>query len=88
MYRKVVTGLTEREIDGEIVVLNPETGDVHQFNKVASCIWRALDQYPEVGQLVRNVLDKFDVDERTAKQDVQRFLEEMVSRRLVEAIEG
>ena len=86
MYRKVSKGLTEREVDGEMIVLDQETGEVHQLNPVAACIWEGLDTASADEELVDRIVDKFDIDVRTARQDVRRFLEELEAHELIEQV--
>lgn len=86
MYQKAFTELVERDVEGETVVFNPKTGEVHQFNAVASCIWQNLEQATEIDRLVEQLVDEFDVDQQTAAQDVQLFLDDMLARNLVKKI--
>jgi hypothetical protein len=86
MYQKSIAELVEREVEGETVVLNPKTGEVHQLNAVASCIWRSMEQATDIDRLVEQLVDEFDVDQQTAARDVQRFLDDMLARNLVKQI--
>lgn len=84
MYRKIGTGLTSREVENEVVVLDQETGEVHQLNPVGSCIWRNLDEGIGEDELADRVVEAFDIDVQTARQDVSMFLDELVARGLLE----
>ena len=86
MYQKAFAELVERDVEGETVVLNPKTGEVHQLNAVASCLWRSLEQATEIDRLVQQLVDEFDVDQQTAARDVERFLDDMLARNLVNQI--
>ena len=86
MYRKVLDGLTEREVEGELVILHGATGEVHQLNPVAACIWRNLRQDANIEMLVGLVAEQFEVDSETARADVERFLAKLTTLRLVEVV--
>lgn len=86
MYRRVTTNLTEREVGGELVILHVETGEVHQLNQVAACIWKNLKQDTSVDFLVDKVAEQFEVDRKTAHDDVDRFLADLTSLKLVEVV--
>lgn len=84
MYRKVTAGLTEREVDGELVILLEETGEIHQLNQVAACIWRNLKADINVDVLEKIVSEQFDVDRKTAHADVDHFLTTLKTLKLIE----
>ena len=86
MYRKVTDGLTEREVEGELVILHGTTGEVHQLNQVAACIWRNLQQDTSIESLIGQVAEQFEVDRQTAHDDVNRFLANLTVLKLVEVV--
>ena len=86
MYRKVPDGLTEREVEGELVILHGATGEVHQLNQVAACIWRNLKQDTSAEMLVGKVAEQFEVDRKTAQDDVDRFLANLAALKLIEVV--
>ena len=47
------------------------------LNPVSAQIWRSLEQGAPYEEILRGILDQFDVAEDTARQDLDRFLEEM-----------
>ena len=54
------------------------------LNPVSAQIWRSLEQGAPYEEILRGILDQFDVAEDTARQDLDRFLEEMRGRDLLE----
>ena len=77
-----------RELVGEILLV-PVGQTALQFNgmitlnPVSAQIWRSLEQGAPYEEILRGILDQFDVAEDTARQDLDRFLEEMRGRDLL-----
>jgi hypothetical protein len=69
-------GLLIREVDGEILVLDPERDQVHQLNASASLIWRHYDNGAEIEEIVKKLVMAFDLDEDRAGRDVLAALED------------
>jgi len=69
------SGLLVREVDGEILVLDPERDQVHQLNATAGLIWRHYQSGAEIDEIARRLLTEFDVDEDRALNDVREALE-------------
>lgn len=73
-----VGSFLEREVDGEILLLDTETNRIHQLNKTASLIWR---QYREgvSPELIAEVLAKdFEVAHDQIRADVERTVGQFV----------
>lgn len=88
MYRKITDGLTEREVGGELVLLRADSGNVHQLNHVATCVWYHLDQATSQEALVDHVTAQFDIDRATAQGDVDRLLADLAAMGLIEVAEA
>jgi hypothetical protein len=65
-----------REVDGEILALDPERDQVHQLNASASLIWRHYQSGAEVDEIAGRLVMEFELDEERAKNDVRSALEE------------
>lgn len=82
-----------REVGGETLIV-PVSGSVADLesifvlNEVGSHIWHLLGSPVTVDDLVRAVIAKFDVKADAARADVLAFLDDLSSRRLVDAVEG
>ena len=70
------SGLLIREVDGEILILDPERDQVHQLNTSASLIWQHYDSGAEVEEIAKMLVMDFDLDEDKAQCDVRGALEE------------
>jgi hypothetical protein len=73
-------GLAERIIDGEALIVNAEGGEILVLNEVGAFVWTLLDGRNDVGTIVGRVLEEFDVDPATARNDVEAFLESLSQR--------
>ena len=40
-------------------------------------IWKMLQEGATLEQLVQGILDEYDVDEKTAREDIQEFLDQL-----------
>lgn len=69
-------GLLVREVDGEVLVLDPDRDQVHQLNQTAGLIWRHYDSGAEIDEIARALAMEFDVDEDKAQRDVRKAVDE------------
>lgn len=83
-YRRDVT---VREIEGETLVLDLESGKIHQFNLTASYIWHKCDGKTLLGEIAGLLAAEFDVDRRTAEQDVVATINKLRELQLLVAME-
>lgn len=86
-YKRKADALVQREIDQELVVLNTRTGNIHQLNAVAACIWRELEHDNDLVVLAENVAQEFSVDKGTAIRDTEVFIAELDKLGLLEELE-
>lgn len=66
-----------REIDGEILMLDTLSNQVHQLNRTASFIWRMCDAGTMPETIASALASKFAVDEETALNDVVETLSKL-----------
>ena len=72
--------LVMRTIAGETVLI--PTGRMASvfngminFNGVAAFIWEKMEEIDDREQLVQMILDRYEIDEETARRDVNGFLD-------------
>ncbi|MGA8764193.1 MAG: PqqD family protein [Candidatus Sulfotelmatobacter sp.] len=78
-----------RIVGGEtlIVPVRGKVGDlasIYSFNEIGSLIWKLLDVPRDLPELVAAVAQEYEVENERARKDVERFLNDMLSARLVE----
>lgn len=71
------------DINGEMVLLNPETGDCYSLTGVGATLWQLVADPSTIDQLVDGVCAYFDVEPDVARADTERFLEELIDEGLV-----
>jgi hypothetical protein len=74
------SGLAERIIDGEALLVNAEGGEILVLNECGAFLWQRLDGERTVAQLVEATCEEYEVDEPQARRDVQAFLEALRAR--------
>lgn len=73
-----------REIGGEYVII-PTGKTLLKFNglitvnEVGADLWKMLQSEVTFDDLLRGILDTYDVDEETAREDIQDFLDTMIA---------
>lgn len=71
-----------RKIAGESLLI-PTGEATRQFNglfslnRVAEFIWEHIEDVKDTDEMIKLVLDQFEVDEETARTDVQGLIKEM-----------
>ena len=63
-----------REIDGEGVIFDPETGSMHSLTKTAALIWKLCDGRHCLDDIVKEILEKFEAQPDEVRRDVEETL--------------
>ena len=78
-----------RDIAGECVLV-PTGATTQEFNGLitmtdtARFIWENMEKTDSMDELVKLLLEEYEIDEATAKQDVKGFIDELLKHGLVE----
>jgi hypothetical protein len=62
------------ELEGEMVLLNLESGVYFGLDEVGTLVWRALEAGVSQETVVRQLVEEFDVESDRARSDVATFL--------------
>jgi hypothetical protein len=73
--------LSTRVIEGEVVILDKQTGRIHQLNSTASFVWTRLGT--PLAAIVSEMVREFEVEVETARADVAQVAAELVRLELV-----
>ena len=77
-----------RELDGEVVLLNLQSGVYYGLDAVGSRVWQLLMQSRGVDEVCAILLDEYDVDTETLRADVDRLVDDLSDKGLVAAAAG
>jgi hypothetical protein len=75
------------KFESDIFLLALNRSEYFRLNPVAARTWELLADQPTFGELCSRLMEEFDVDEETCRDDVQNLLEAMLATQLIE-IEG
>lgn len=85
---RVAEHVVFRELDGEAVILNLDTGTYFGLDDVGTRIWRHLDRRDPIDALVGALVEEYDVEPEQARADVGRLIGQLVEKGLLVAVDG
>lgn len=72
------------DMDGEMVMMNVETGKYYNIGKTGGVIWGMLKNPITVAELVSKLTDKFDVSKDQCEADIMPFMNKMLEQKLID----
>ena len=66
--------IADSELDGEICIFDPHSGEYYNLNRTASYVWKLIDKYNSKDQLIEKVIDSFDSNSADIRKEVEEFL--------------
>ena len=79
-------GLVEQDVEGETVILDKDSGLIHQLNPTAAEIWHACDGIKTAGDIAAQIADRYEVELELAKADVESALKQLEQQKLVQPV--
>jgi hypothetical protein len=83
---RIAPDVRYRVIDDEAVVVRQNEGDVLVFNQVAARVIQLVGEGLSPQQIGDRAVDEFDAREERIREDVETFLDELESLRVVERL--
>lgn len=80
------TSALDAEIDGEVILLSVEQSSVFGLGPVGTRIWHLVDRAIRVDDLCATLVREFAVTPETCIEQVNEFLNELLSEGLVEVV--
>lgn len=74
------------DLDGEVGMIQIETGKYFSLEGVSSAIWHLIDSPISVDQLVKKLMSKYEVDEATCINHTLQFLENLLDLNLIHLV--
>jgi hypothetical protein len=72
-----------RNLDGETVLLDLESGTYFGLDAVGTRIWELIGQNQPLSAILAVILDEYDVDEQRARTDLLELLGALVAKGLI-----
>ena len=84
---RVRDGVVFKELDGESVLLDLGAGTYFGLNDTGTCLWQGLTESQDLDAALFRLLERFDVDLATARDDAMKLIARLVEKRLLESVE-
>lgn len=62
------------DLGGETIIFNTETGRYFTVNASGNLLWQACSRGDNEDQMIQALIEEFDTDLSSARNDVKRFL--------------
>jgi hypothetical protein len=70
-------------VEGEVLVLDDQSGFIQQLNKAASFIWRQCNGETSVKDIARKLAREFELEDSVALKDVSEAIEKLLDLKLL-----
>lgn len=74
-----------RELDGEAVILDLESGTYFGLDPVGTRVWALLREHGALDKVCAHMMDEFDVTADVLERDVRALVDELRAKRLIMA---
>jgi Coenzyme PQQ synthesis protein D (PqqD) len=72
-----------RDLDGEAVLLETETGRYYGLNEVGTRMWSLLQLHGEIEAVCRVLLTEYDAPEAQLRDDLLHFVDDLAASGLI-----
>lgn len=67
-----------REVGGQLVILTPGKGTVHELDELGCFIWELCAEPVSIDAMTAKIVSEYDVDESVAQKDLMSFLAKLI----------
>jgi hypothetical protein len=71
------------KVDGEAVLLDMKTGLYFGLDEVATLIWEMLKENKSITEIIKHIVDQFNVDEKIVERDLINFINVLKDKSLI-----
>ena len=75
-----------KDFEQDGVLLDPESGEFYMLDNICHFIWTRLDGEKSLTQVAEEIASEYDVSTEEALKDLQEFMAELESKRLITKI--
>ena len=72
-----------RDVAGESVLLNVETGEYFSLDAIGTRVWRLIEERGRFADVCATIVQEYDVSPEVATRDIEDLVSALASRRLV-----
>lgn len=71
------------EIDGEIVMMNLETGAYVSLNATGKSIWDQLTEPKSIDMIIDALVREYDISKEVCENDVKPFIQKLLDQKII-----
>ena len=72
-----------RDLDGEAVILNIQSGIYFGLDRIGTRIWQLIDELGDLDSIVRVMADEYDADRDVLRADVESLVAALLEKQLI-----
>ena len=76
MRLSVRENLSSQKVDGELVILDKDNGQIHQLNSVASYIWLQIEAGSELNEILERLISVYEIENSIAQADLENVIQQ------------
>lgn len=81
-----VPNVLAADMSGETVMMSVESGQYFGLTEVGSVIWEMLESPTSLDQIVERLCSKYEIAEKTCRDDAEAFLSKLLSNGLAKSL--
>jgi hypothetical protein len=83
-YARVSSSVLSREVQGEAILLHLDTGEYFGLDAVGARIWQLIGEKGSLREVEAALAEEYDVEPARASADLDRIVDELVERQLID----
>jgi hypothetical protein len=81
---RVSPGVAFREIEGEMLLIHPETGELFVINESGKLIWEAINRGEDHIKIISQLIEAYETEDTQAiNLDVTAFLDTLIASKFI-----
>lgn len=75
-----------REIEGETILLNTDTGFYYMLNEIGSLVWEMIAHNSNFEKITARIANKYDGDYSIIQKDIKEIVKNLTREKLIETM--
>lgn len=71
------------EIDGEIVMMNIETGAYVSLNPTGKSIWDLLNEPTSIDVIINSLIKEYNISKEACENDIKPFIQKLIDQKII-----